>query len=228
MSTATASPFAKSADNTDYNNGEGFERPPSGLHPAVLVSLIDLGTHEFFYQGKKSENRKIFLTWELTAEHMLDGTTFLISADYTWSLGKSANFRHMLEAWSGRAFSDKEEFDPLKLLGLPCVVTVSEGLSAKGKKFTEIVGVANPMKGQTLPPATRKTFAWHMSMITCQDDPIELPDWTPRIYGRLVIDDIKGSKEWLALPKISAEHALDNPIGAPAANGAPVEDKPPF
>ena len=76
------------------------------------------------------------------------------------------------------------------------------------------------------PKATIVNFAWHMSQITCQSDEIPIPEWVPRNYGRLVLDDIKGSKEWLALPKISAEHALDNPIGA---NGTPVvDDKPPF
>jgi hypothetical protein len=216
MST-TASPFAKKADS---KGGEDFEICPSGLHPAVLVALIDLGTHEFAYQGKKSENRKIFLVWELPSEKMQNGDSFLVTADYTWSLNAKANFRKMLEGWSGRSFKDDEEFDPLILLGRPCVVNVTEGLSANNKKFNEIMGVAAPMKGQVIPKPTLVNFAWHMSQITCQADDIPIPEWVPRNYGRMVADDIRSSKEWQALPKISAEHALDNPIGA---NGAPIQ-----
>lgn len=226
MATA-ASPFAKKADSKE---GQEYEIPPSGLHAAVLVALIDLGTHEFTYQGKKSENRKIFLVWELTAEHQLNGDTFMIAADYTWSLNAKANFRKMLEGWAGRTFKDDEEFDPLILLGKPCVVNVSEGVTANGKKYAEVMGVAVPMKGQTIPKATQVNYAFHLSQVTCQKDEITIPVWVPRNYGRMVLDDIKGSKEWMALPVINPEFALDNPIGAPAANGSPIQghDGPAF
>lgn len=222
MSTATMSPFGTKANNKE---GGDFELTPAGLHSAVLIGVIDLGTHPFTYQGKTNTPRKIFLVWELTAEHTKEGETFVVGADYTWSLNKKATVRHMLEAWIGRAFAEDEEFDPLKLIGKPCVVNVSIGQSAKGQKFAEITNVASPMKGQQVPPATRESCIWHMSQLTCKKEPIIIPDWMPRIYGRLLSDDIKASDEWKALPETSAAYEIDNPSNGHApvdANGKPA------
>lgn len=221
MSTATMSPFGAKATNKE---GGDFELPPSGLHPAVLVALIDLGTHSHTYNGKTEEKRKIFLVWELTAEHQKSGETFMVAQDYTWSLNVKANFRKMLEAWSGRSFSEDEEFDPIKLIGRPCVVSLSEGKTAGGKKFVEVVGVAQPMRGQAVPPLTVEQFAWHLSQISDQKMEIPIPEWVPRNYGRPVTDDIKASKEFKALPLISGNTA---PISSPPVTN-PAQVEPPL
>ncbi len=231
MST-TMSPFGQKASNKE---GEEYELPTSGLHPGILIGLIDLGTHRFEYQGKVSENRKIFLAWELTAEHDTEGNTFVVGADYTWSLHKKSNFRKMLEAWSGRTFSEDEEFDPLVLVGKPCVLNIARGQTSKGKEFVEVSGVANPMRGQTIPPNTREPFAWHLSQAQMNEDP-PIPDWMPRIYGRFVKDDIKASSEWSLLTQQPGHGNLAKPQANGAAKPvtnpsavAPVEtDKPPF
>ncbi len=219
------SPFAKTASNKDFD--EKFEIPPGGMHVAVLIGLVDLGTHTFVGAENTSENRKIFLAWELTAERQRDGTTFVVGKEYTWSLSKKAHFRVMLEGWSGRSFNDQEEFDPAVLVMKPCVITLKEGTSKKDRQFVDVVAVANPMKGQKVPPATRKPFSWHLSQITCRQDEIDIPDWMPRAFSDTVLEKIQESKEWNSLPALSVEHALDNPVG----NGALVSqgvDEPPF
>jgi hypothetical protein len=225
---STMSPFAMRASEKEF---EDFELPPPGLHPAVLVSMIDLGTHSFEYQGKTNELRKVFLVWELTGEFDSGGNPFLVKQDYTLSLGKKANFRRMLEAWAGRSFGPDEDFDALVLLGKPCVVNLSLGTNKDGsKKFIEVTGVSAPMKGQAVPPASHKPFVWHMSQAEPGNDP-PIPEWVPRNYGRLVADDIKKSKEWpLIGQKTNGQivaDMLDNPQKGP---NVPVDDdnKPAF
>ncbi len=218
----TLSPFAAKASEKEF---EDFELPPAGLQPAVLVAMIDLGTHDFEYQGKKNEFRKVFLVWELTGEFDSGGNPFLVAQDYTLSLGKKANFRKMLEAWAGRTFGADEEFDPLTLLGKPCVVNLSLGMTkSSGKKFIEVAGVARPMKGQNVPPSSHKPFTWHLTQREGTGDP-PIPEWIPRNYGRLVVDDIKASKEWAGTPTASTNGKTDKPL-IPAVGDD--DDKPAF
>src|SRR4051812_15651725 len=126
MSTDTAtvpSPWTAKANNSE---GGDFELPPGGMYPAVLVSLIDLGTHERTFNGQTTEARKLFFVWELTGEFDSKGQPFIVAQDYTWSLHKKAKLRAMIEEWRGKGMSDEEEFDLISLLGKPCMLTLSE------------------------------------------------------------------------------------------------------
>ncbi len=233
MTTAAMSPFRQKAETS---SAEDFELPPAGFHPATLIALIDLGTHDDEYNGKINTFRKIYVVWELANEHDSEGKPFLVGQDYTWSLkGDKAKWRLMIEGWRGRAFADNEEFDPLVLLGKPCNITLKEGeTKASKKKFVKVVAVAAPMKGQTIGKPTNPEFAWHLS--TWGDPKVDppIPEWCPLNYGRLVIADIKSSKEWASMG--GQAHPAEATKSAPAANGqaatqatAPVEkEDPPF
>jgi hypothetical protein len=162
--------------------------------------LIDLGTHDHTYNGKTSEAHKILLVWELTAEKMTSGETFLVARDFTWSLNKKAKLREFLEGWLGRAIADGEELDLDMMVGRPCVVNLSEGVSGAGKKFVEVAGCGPPLRGLTIPPATVRPILYCLAEQTsCSDDPPN-PERVPFLYGRRVADEIKNSKEWAKLP----------------------------
>lgn len=199
MSTATSPiDFRTTANNKE---GGDYELPPCGTHPAVLVALIDLGTHKSTYPGKPDgERHKIMLCWELTAETDSKGENFIVGQDYTWSLGKKAHLRDVVQGFRGKDLADGEEFDLGTMLGQPCIINLTEGVSGGGKKFREIAAVNPPMRGLAVPPASRPVFAFLLSLINSTLDAIDVPEWVPRNYGRLVIDDIKASKEYLALP----------------------------
>ena len=187
---------------TKANNSEGgdFERPSPGMYPAVLIGLIDIGTHTHVYNGKQITGRKLFLCWELTGENDSNGQAFVIAQDYTWSLHKKANLRALIEGWFGRSLSDAEEFDIISLLGKECCLTVSEGQTPNGKKFSEIKGVGPTMKGQVVPPPTRELFAFNVGLLNSSGDAVEIPEWVPRNYGRPIVDEIKASAEFQDLP----------------------------
>jgi len=195
--TASASPFAIKA-----NSGEGgdFELPPSGMHPAVLVGLIDLGTHTREFGGEKTDQHKLYFCWELTAENDSKGQSFVVGQDYTFSLNKKAKLRGIVEGYLGRSLADGEEFDPMLMVGNPCIVNLKDGVSGSGKKYVEVGGIGKPMKGQTVPPATKEFCIFSLSQINSTIDPIDIPSWVPPIYGRAILEEIKKSHEYGRLP----------------------------
>lgn len=195
--TAAGSMWTTKANNSD---GGDFERPGRGMYPAVLIGLVDLGTHTHVFQGESKKARKLFLAWELSGENDSKGEAFVVGQDYTWSLHKKAKFRALVEGWNGAAMNDAEEFDVSTLLGKTCCVTITEGQTAGGKKFSEIASVGPVMKSMVVPPATRALFGLHISQFNSSVDKVEIPDWMPRIYGRLIADEIKASEEYGNLP----------------------------
>lgn len=190
--------FTKKATSGD---GKDFEMPPAGSHPAILVGLVDLGTFEDNYNGKKGEKHKVFLVWELTAESDSEGRNFAVGRDFTFSLGAKAHLRPIVEGFRGRAMVEGEEFDFGSLLGQPCMVNLSEGVSSKGKKFIEVASVSKPPKGLTVPPTTFEHFIFDWSAVgsTKDFDELTIPDWMPRIFGRTLLDELKSSKEYGSL-----------------------------
>lgn len=196
MSMATMPDF-----KTKATSGEGgdFELPPAGTHPAVLVALIDLGKHQSTFDPTK-DRHKILFVWELTAEADSKGENFLVAQDYTWSLNSKAALRTIVEGFRGKALADGEEYDLGLMLGQPCMVGLSEGTTGKGKTFMEVASVSRPVKGLTVPPATHAPWGFLLSMVNSTIDPIDVPAWVPKLYGRNVLDDIKASKEYQALP----------------------------
>jgi hypothetical protein len=193
MSTGTIpSPWTKKA-----TSGEGgdFELPPSGSHPAVLVGMIDLGTHDQTFSGETKEQHKILLVWELTGEFTTKGETFKVSKDFTFSLNVKAKLRAFLEGWMGRKFGDDEEIDIAQFLTRECVLNLTEGTSKGGKAFIDVASATKPMKSLAVPPRTVEPILWTFDGWNANDEP-PVPEWVPMLYGRKVADDVKNSKEW--------------------------------
>jgi hypothetical protein len=138
---------------TDKGGGD-FESPDAGSYGAICRQLIDLGTQETEYQGKKGSAHQLFLGWELD-ELMTDGRPFVMGRFYTASLSEKATLRQHLAAWRGRDFTPDElgGFDPANLLGKPCMLSII--INDKGK--TRIGGVSKLPKGMTLAPLVNPT-----------------------------------------------------------------------
>ena len=136
-------------------NGVGtFQVPPEGNHLARCIRVIDLGTQIDSYNGKPKKHHRLMLGWELPEEKAVFNEErgeepFLISKEYTLSLGEQANLRHDVESWRGKGFSEAElkAFDVSQLLGAVCMVNVIHRVSAKKRKYASVNGITPLPKG---------------------------------------------------------------------------------
>jgi hypothetical protein len=92
-----------------------FQIAPAGTHLARLYRIIDLGTQMREFEGKVTMNRKAKFFFELHGDDAegkplltTDGKPLIQSKEYTVSLNEKANLRRDLEAWRGKAFTNKE------------------------------------------------------------------------------------------------------------------------
>lgn len=133
------------------NQTTAFELPPAGAIAARCCRLVDLGSQESEYQGKKKMQRKILLSWEL-AELRNDDTPFQISRRFSLSLHAESSLRQFLQAWRGRPFSDEEltGFDLHKLLNAPAMLNIGH-TERNGKQYANILSISPMPKGMTAP-----------------------------------------------------------------------------
>jgi hypothetical protein len=174
----------KPTNNVDY------EMPAPGTYPAVLVALLDLGTHENEYQGKTTIARKVFLAWELTSERKTDGSNFVLGREYTLSFAKKSNLRALVEKWRGKEFGADEAFDLGKLAGQPCLLSVV--LNDNG--YTKVEGVSQPPKGMKIEKPTHSPIMWEIGSVT----PFPTDEWLPYSFGKPLHEVINRSNEYKA------------------------------
>jgi hypothetical protein len=77
--------------------------PDEGLHSAVLVDAVDLGTLETPWGPKE----KVSLIFELTSTDE-DGSHFIVGKRFTRSLNEKASLRKFLEKWKGSKYTPAE------------------------------------------------------------------------------------------------------------------------
>jgi hypothetical protein len=186
----STSPWNVEATNS---GGGSSEIPPSGNHPAVLVALIDLGTHEDEYQGKKVQNRKALFCWELPTEHKADGTPFILAKDYNVmaKISGKSKLRLMLESWRGQALKEGETVDLSSLLGKCCLLNIGHQVTSGGKTYAAILGLTPPVRGMTIPKPFHEPYSWHLSA----GEPLRVPEWVPWLYGNAIEDWVAGARE---------------------------------
>ncbi len=202
--------------------GESYEQAPPGPHAAVLVALIDLGTHPSEFEGKSDLRHELYLAWELPGVKMSGSTlNHFIRATYTFSFGEKANLRKMVEGWRGKKFAVDEPFSPAVLLGKPCQLNVTHKETGKKKTIAIVDSVTRLMAGVPAPAPTVQPIAYGMSSILSKVPP---PDfgWLPNVWdgGQMVSPGayVQQSHEWrgLEIPKREAGKSPE-----PAAAGAP-------
>jgi hypothetical protein len=210
-------PFHVQATNSGGGSGEV---PPAGNHPSILIGLIDLGTHEDEYQGRRIENRKAFFCWELTAEHRTDGSPFVLGSEYNVQpkLSGKSKLRIMLEGWRGKPLLEQESLELEKLLGRSCLLNIGHATSSGGSIYAKILGISPPPKGLTVPPAHHRPYFWYFD----SGEPLRVPEWVPWLFGKSVEDWIAEARENRVAPAAVG-------AGAPTNNTASTdEDEPPF
>ena len=179
---------------TEGGGGGDYAPVPQGTHIAICNLVADLGDQEMTWEGVTSIKHQIYLRWEIPAERIewtdKDGVPregpMQIGRTYTLSLHAKSGLRADLESWRGRAFSADElrGFDVSKLLGKPCMVSVTHAEKG-GKTYANIASVSGVPKGLT-PPVK----AEHGNLLYDADAPgafQDLPQWLRDKIGRQVI-----------------------------------------
>ncbi len=183
-----------------------FETPPAGNLPAVLVGIIDLGTHEHpgFQGGPPETKRTVLLVWELVEELKADSKMrHTIGRSYTLSFAKKAGLRILLEKWRGRDYMPGDDIDISKVLGMSCLLSVTH--TSKGDNtYARVDGIAPVVKGMTVPAPQNRPLLWEID----SGQPIPEADWIPYVFGESVKDLVERSDEWKARNR-------------PATNGTP-------
>lgn len=133
---------------------------PAGNHVARCIGLIDLGTQTEDYLGKTKHQRKVLIKWETPLETKVfkeenGEQPYVLSKEYTMSLGEKSNLRKDLEAWRGRGFTEQElsGFDLQNILGAPCLINVIH----QDNGYAKITNVSPLPKGTTCPEIVNKT-----------------------------------------------------------------------
>jgi len=160
--------------------------------------VVDLGKQRKEWQGQERVRPEIFIRWELPNERLewtdKDGNPKegprVIGQTYTLALNDRANLRRDLEAWRGRAFTAEElaGFDVAKLLGAPCMVTVTHS-EKQGRTYANVTGVTGLPKGMPKPERpeldpllydNEHLSAWGL-----------LPEWLQKKIDAQVVDEPK-------------------------------------
>lgn len=134
-----------------------FKTCPEGTHVARCVSFVDIGTHEFEWQGEKKTPRKVRISWETPNEttSFKEGEAekpFLVSAEFTLSFHEKSNLFKILTGFIGLKEGMVYDFDPEKdLLGKTGLINIKHKLSNSGNAFAKIENASPLMKGVECP-----------------------------------------------------------------------------
>lgn len=202
---------------SNKSNEQKYPLPPAGNHPAVCIGIIDLGTQEEEFAGKKKQDvHKIAIFWELTtllAAGYSDGRNHIMGCEYTFSCHTKSKLRKLVEAWRGQAYPDGAEIDYDVIVGRPCLLGLSLGKADSGNDYAKIDTVGQvPMAGgvpiMQVPRPKHQPFTWAMPEA---DKP-----WTPDTGlslmgpdGKLVPQNNFALPDWDWLPALFGAEVKD-------------------
>ena len=146
--------------------GNGTERPlvPKGLQQAILVHIIDYGTHKKVFEGIESEKREVrlgFLFPRHTMEIEGEQKPLMLSKWCTLSLHPKSALHEVASSMLGEQLPPT--FDITSLVGRNCMINVVHDTSKKtGKPVDRIGSLAPLMDGineMTAPDGSIKVYS---------------------------------------------------------------------
>jgi hypothetical protein len=165
-------------------SGNSTPKVAAGLHPAVLVSLFDVGTH--IDPTYKKAKRKAVFEFELPLEphySIEEGGKQIprtLSKNFNLSLHEKGSLRPLLESWRGKKFTDEEAstFDISNTLGRPCTVQVMHESKKSGGGMYANISTVLPA-GKNPPKATIAPFKFSVDDLddASELEGVGLPEW---------------------------------------------------
>jgi hypothetical protein len=196
----------------EKKEGEDFIQIEPGTYVARCFSMIEIGTIEIEFNGKKKKQKKVMITWELPTETAIFNEDkgpepFAVSKTYTLSMHEKSSLRKDLESWRGKGFTEEQtrRFDITKVLGQPCILSIIHEPSKTDpkKNFTKVSSISKLMKGQECPAQINP------ERLLCYEN----FDWD--VYDKLsdyTKDKIKNSDEFQRMqePEVVRETSIGN------------------
>lgn len=168
-----------------------YDAPPAGSHSACLIGLIDLGTHTETYQGNAPKDvRKIYWLWEF--DHTAEGKEgrAVIGREYSVTFGSKSGMRQMIENWRAKKFGENEEYDITKLLGKPCLLTITHDVKNE-KVYAKLNNIGPLPKGMIALKPSRPLIKFDLDSGEAFPDADYLP-WT---FGQKLSDKFSACQE---------------------------------
>ena len=200
MSTATSIDYFSTGTATKGGDGT-FEVCPVGNHPAVIVGVIDVGTHMSDYmEGENKPQRQAFVVIQIdngdaeTARKDGRPFAFLRRIALQQRYGPKAAARTLLQKALGRELAEGENVVIKDMLGLNIMADIVH--TAKGDKtYDKLKDITSyPKKMARIEPAAEPFL--------CRfDDPVPALDWLPRWFGQTIEDYRKASHEVAGTPE---------------------------
>jgi hypothetical protein len=191
-----------------------FDPPPAGNHIARVYSIIHIGTLKGEYMGEPKETDTVRIGFELPNETKVfkegeEPRPFVVSREYTNSMGEKANLRKLVEGIIGAGLLDKEAefFDVTQLIGETCMLNVIHKTSKAGNEYAHILSAAPLPKGVKAPAAMNQPFILDFSDNWSEEKLESLPDFLK--------EKIRGTPEYVKTTgKVTLEGGI-NPDDIP-------------
>lgn len=175
---------------------------PANNWTGIIVGMFFVGhENEKNDKGQYVDRPKFVIAFELTKKKP-DGSRFVLSQKYTFSMKDNSNFYALASNVTGKQYNDGDPFDPRSLLGMPCTVSVTHNKGKKDptKTYHNVGAVTqwgsedddgNP---KPRPEPVISPIAWSIY------DGKPLPDvqWVPYVYGESIASLVERSSEWKA------------------------------
>ncbi len=163
---------------------------PKGHHPAVLMVLIDLGTHSVEWQGVVRPVRQTLLCWQVGLRRP-DGTPHVVSEPYKLSRSPHSRLLNMISRWRRVDYLPRGQVRLEELLGNMARLTISHAVSATGHTYARLDRAAALARSEPVPVGTfNEVFVYRIKQG-------RLPEffWRPSVYGQPLTDSINSSRE---------------------------------
>lgn len=148
------------------------EMAPEGVHKAVCINVIDLGTQEFTFKGKPQSARKVSIGFELLGKRNKAGEPFVVQQRYTFSNSKKSNLMKDLKGWLGVKDPD---FDMDKCLGKSALITIKHDDAGEYANVTNVGGVPD---GTKFPKPAKAPVSLYLSAEDFDESTFDsLPDY---------------------------------------------------
>lgn len=180
-----------------------FTLTPAGTHVARVYGFLNLGTRLQEYQGQPKDypDTLVRFTLELplelnefeyedkdTGEKVKVSKPFVISREFTLSMGKKSNLRPFVEGIIGTSLTDAEAgaFDIETLVGMTCQATITHAKSKDGQNtYANLTSVAPLMKGINVPEPINEPKIQDVKTMTMEEIN-ELPQF---LQDKITISD---------------------------------------